>query len=806
MTKLYHAKSRNKPNETSPRKAEIHEEEVKADPSLVRTKREKFKLLNDESSNAYFGNTKTEEGTADEVEKNIAKWALENGLNFFDNFDLFMSASKVGIYKNLEHNKRTEFFMKIPAREQDTMNAEVKEYIHSFVTEHIQNVREEGAIIAPLAPLNADGSHFIVAHPGNRAIYTCTLRVQVDGGAETLMISDSDFLIRAFLENVKLYNPTFAGKARKVEFDAISGINPSRAHIGPATDKDAVSALEHLGLVMDKTHALDAFRQAIAAYVESGKAEQLTGVDTPGFYKDPQSNRIITVGYTVVKPTLEELRVALQALDRISNKFHRSLNRFSIAVKWSIGAPFSYYLRQNKIYPQHLMFYGITGTSKTALLLISHGIWGLWDPESNNHGFFVSGGETDTPARLGERLEQGTFPLIIDEGEGLFLKSDGRENVPVIGILKHALQSTISRQTSDRGIFQALASVAIATNVNPPRGAAPILSRMATYESTTAEQIHLSIGEKERFQKLQNELYPQLGPIGRYVAEKIIESPSKITSDFEAFGESMLKEIYDYAGIEMPEWVRCHVEPTSIEDIDRDIKEDIRVYLYKSNIEAYSRNIGRTGVLRKSENGNEYPNYDDRTNVSAKQKIETSIKSGLIPWQIFKTTAGPEQVILTAAFAKEVSRIAGEAYNLQSIAELLGIEVRNSVRVGNSVQRAIVMNLEDYLGFLNPEITIGTSGNESKSGDKTDVEPHKDPQKTEEGEKEMDPVVKHLIDCTFNSTKKFKTVHELFRERPLGTDWPEAFIYQHLEKEASKGIIVRKGTGYGYRDLVEGAS
>jgi len=127
MTKLYHAKSRNKPNETSPRKAEIHEEEAKADPSLVRAKREKFKLLNDESSNAYFGNAKTEEGTADEVEKNIAKWALENGLNFFDNFDLFMSASKVGIYKNLEHNKRTEFFMQIPAPVQDTMNAEVKD-------------------------------------------------------------------------------------------------------------------------------------------------------------------------------------------------------------------------------------------------------------------------------------------------------------------------------------------------------------------------------------------------------------------------------------------------------------------------------------------------------------------------------------------------------------------------------------------------------------------------------------------------------------------------------------------------------
>ena len=852
MTNSNHTKRVNKHSGKSRKThetADSEDEEIKIDPALVEAKRERLELLDDECSKAYFGKTKTDEGTAEEAEKNIAEWALNNGLSFFDNFDLFMAASKVGFYKSLEHDKRTEFFMKLPEHVPDTMSAEVQQYIHPLVSEHLKNLKEEGAITAPL---NADNSHFLIAHPRYCAIFNRTLRVQVDGDAEveTLTISDSDFMIKGFLENVKMYNPTLAGKARKVEFDAISGINSSRVHIGPATDKDAVSALEQLGLVMDKTHAIDIFRQAIAAYIESGKAEQLTGMDTPGFYKNPHSDGIFSIGYQLREIPQEELKTALKALNRIACEFPKSLKRFSVVVKHSLSAPFSYYLRQRKIYSQHLMLYGITGTSKTALEQINHGIWGLWDPESSNHGFFISGAEADTPSRIGERLEQGTFTVIVDEGEGLFLKSDGRENVPVIGILKHAMQSLISRQTSDRGVFQALASIAIASNVKPPKGAAPILSRMATYESGSNEQIHASLAEKEKFQKLENELYPQLEPIGQFVASKVLANPGILTSDFEAFGESILREMYAFAGLDVPEFVGLHAEPTSIEDLDRDIREEIRTFLYRSNLEAYSRNIGRTGILKTSAGGNEYPDYDDRTNVPASEKIETAIKSGLVPWQIFKDTKGVQQVILTTAFAKEISKIAGEAFNLQSIGELLEFEAK-FVRTGKSTAWAIVANLDEYLQFIIPHIEDSGSKNPEreardsirafkateystleekkekiegpwkspegskdrdaaipeKSKGKTDKESHEEMPETQIAENvSMDPVLKHLIDCTFNSSKKFKTVRELYRERPPSIDWPEDFIYQHLEEGVSKGTVVRKGIGYGYRDIVEGSS
>ena len=727
------------------------------------------------------------------------------------------------------------------ARTPESPEIKIEDYIHPLIKDHFDSLKSIGAVFASQNPANTS---LIISHPEHRAIFKRYLKIHSDPGSdtETLEVQDSDFEIRAYLDHVRIFHPSIPGTGRaiKVEFDAISSISNSVIHIGPATVKDAVNALEQLVLVMDKTHALDILSKVIAAYIESGKAEQLTGSDTPGFFLDPVSGSIQVVGYKIRSIAREELAQSLMALNRVAALFSKSILRFSSVVKHSLSGPFSYVLRQRKIYPQHIMLYGLTRTSKTALELINHGIWGLWDPESNNHGFFISGGEADTPSRLGERLEQGTFTLIIDEGEGLFLKSDGRENVPVIGILKHALQSTVSRQTSDRGVFQALASVAIATNVKPPRGAAPILSRMATFESGSSEQVRISPSEKERFQKLQNQLYPLLEPIGQYVAARVVADPSILTTDFEAFGEAMLTEMYQYAGMEVPDWVKKSAAQTSIEDMDRDIKEEIRNHIYKTNLEAYAKNIGRTGILRTGPNGNDYPEYDEKTNVPAQDKIEISIRSGLISWQIFKDTKGLEQVILTTAFAKEVSKIAGEAYNLQSLGELLGFETKY-VRVGNSTPWVIAANLDEYLKFLIPDITAEPADSESKvredlralktgntlkkepvsreepktemAGDPpadSDV-PHKDEpaaadlnhEKPERSELTMDPVLKLLIDCTYNSSKKFKTVTEVWRSSP-NPNLEQKTVYTSLERLVKDGLVLKNGSCYAARIVLEG--
>lgn len=292
--------------------------------------------------------------------------------------------------------------------------------------------------------------------------------------------------------------------------------------------------------------------------------------------------------------------------------------------------------------------------------------------------------------------------------------------------------------------------------------------------------------------------------------------------------------------MELPDWVKKGAAQTSIEDMDRDIKEEIRTYLYKTNLDAYARNIGRTGVLKTGQNGNDYPDYDEKTNVSALEKIEISIKSGLISWQIFKDTKGLEQVILTTAFAKEVSKIAGEAFNLQSIGELLGFESKY-VRIGNTTPWVIVANLDEYLKFLVPDVTTKSADNESKireelralkTGNTLKKEPisreepnpaelSENPQgnsnvreeelaaadtnheKQEKNETSMDPVLKLLIDCTYNSSRKFKTVSEV-SDCSLNPEMTRLKVYTSLEGLVKQGKVVKNGSSYAAKIVLEG--
>jgi len=225
---------------------------------------------------------------------------------------------------------------------------------------------------------------------------------------------------------------------------------------------------------------------------------------------------------------------------------------------------------------------------------------------------------------------------------------------------------------------------------------------------------------------------------------------------------------------------------------------------------------------------------------------------GLIPWQIYKNSGGNEQVVLTTAFAKEISRMVGESYNLQSIGELLGFEIKN-VRLGNTTPRALVVNLIKYLEFLNPDIdtfepgddaskirgnlrTLKTNNpqvNESStteeskekiekpwknpdesnasvtseaSKDKTDTGPHEDPKKTEKAENAMDPVLKHLRDRTSERSNKFMTVYELYHALPLGCDWSESYIYGRLEEQVRLGKVIRNGIKYAIKEFLDGST
>lgn len=712
----------------------------------------------------------------------------------------------------------------------DSHEVRVAPYIHPLRLEHVGERRKDGCIVASL-DIEASSIMVVDPIPEVLASYRQALIIQQsqeNGGSEELTVKNSEYLLLGFYRNVKVYNSIIPGKARKVEFDIISSVLPSPVHLGPSSEKDILSAMNLLGLIPDKRNAPENLTIVINAYIQSGKAEILTGFDTPGFYWDPDNERITVIGYQMRSPSAEELRNALTALDRIVRLFPQiGWARVSSVVKWGLSAPFHYCMKQRHIYPREILEYGVSGTFKTAALTISHGIYGLWDGTSN-HGFFISGTAANTEARMGVALEKGTFPVIIDEADPVYLL-DGRENhanVRVIAMLKYALQSTESRFTYDKGTSIALAAIGMTANRKFPAEAEALLNRIDVYETSEREVIRASLTEKAEFQALQNKLYPQLEPIGQWAANKITENPGLLTPDYITLGEDLLSEMYREAGLELPEWVVLRTQVTTIEDDKVDRVEQIRSFLVKSNLEAFSRNIGRTGILTDSGRGGEYPQYDSMTNVTAEERIGHSIRNNLIPWQIYKNTTGIEHVVLTTAFAREISRIVGESYNLQSIGELLGFEYKVAW-INSKSSRTIAVKLDYYLRFLlpgfedtkppepeeirkelrelkqlpkEPEPTENNKGKpETKAseneGPQSDPEPEIRPP--------MNPALKLLIDCTYNSSKKYKTVTELWKSS-TDPNLTQELIFQKLEKLVKEGKVIKKGSAYGSVDVLEG--
>ena len=820
--------------------------------------------------------------TEKEVLDKIFEKALELGLpialekSFRDNSDIYK-----GWQKNRKKNRLKGSIKDVkPSGEvsedlknQEPPEVELRPNIHPLIEEHIKSLQEAGCIVAAL---DVEKKSIVVINPDPdvRAAYRQALNpFQPQGaayeGIEELSVKYGEYLIQGSFENVKVYNPILPGKPRKIEFDVASTVNSSPMHLGPSTEKDMLSALNQLGLVPDKKNGPENLTIVINAYIQSQKAEICQGFDTPGFYKNPGDNGITVIGYGMRTISNEELRDALRNLNAVAGLFpSASMPRVSASVKWGLTAPFGFYMRQRRIYPKGILLYGPSGTSKTAIMTISHGLWGLWDGD-RNHGFFSSGSQANTEARMGKELETGTFPIIFDEGDSLYLRTDNHENTAVIAILKHAMQGTVSRETFDKGISQALATVAITANKKPPAGAEPLLNRLDTFESSKKEEIKASPREKDRFKEMQNSLYSQIEAIGQWVAHKVIGNPDILTSDYASLGEELLSEMYREAGMDIPDWVFLRAQVTGIEDVDVDIREQVRSYVVKSNLEAFSRSYGRVGILAENSRGEPYPQYDSMTNVSAEEAVTHSIKGGRVPWQKYKNTTGIEQVILTTAFAKDISRIVGEAYNLQSIGELLGFEYKVSW-IGNKASRTLVVSLDDYLKFLdleiedqapdrtlqdkegeiwgksrslnpkNPELPENASTEEKKarveapgesttldekkekierpwktreesmtaavpeeSKDKTDTKSHEDPSGTEKGENAMDPILRLLIDCTYNSSKKFKTVTELWNSC-TDPNLSQKELYASLEELVKNGKAVKQETKYASKEVLEG--
>lgn len=304
--------------------------------------------------------------------------------------------------------------------------------------------------------------------------------------------------------------------------------------------------------------------------------------------------------------------------------------------------------------------------------------------------YVKTGANIDTPARIGEILEQSTFPTPINESGGALAKEE------VVEIIKAAVEGPLARGKYVHGSYKdilALSALIFTSNKYLPKDDA-LLRRLIVLGFTFSEKI-----PEERAREFESKVkhrLAQLKPLGQYIASKIVENPKLLDNDWRELAEQLLVEAYGEAGIQPPGWIRR--EYRIEKNIYEEVKSRIEAFLVKRINEEYEKFVGRVLV---EVSGSEHPREEVRARqeLNFKERCKTVLENRLLPWAGLKD----DDVCFLTPLVDELRPAIGEIGGLKSIAELMGWEYKN-VKIWRRVVKAAVTPLDSLLEQLGGEI------------------------------------------------------------------------------------------------------
>jgi len=299
------------------------------------------------------------------------------------------------------------------------------------------------------------------------------------------------------------------------------------------------------------------------------------------------------------QPDRDKLKEALEVLNDLSRYYDFAIEIFSDSVKYAILSPISFALKHSGRNPlPYAIYQGPPDTGKSTLAMLSLYIWGA--PSEN-----ATISRNVTPARLGRKIGQWTYPIIMNEAEGIKFV-----NPEVWAMIRDAWDTLKFREkyTSGGTIFTAEYSMA------------PLIltSRRGLYET-------LDDDEKKRFyffnltgkpriprEKIE-EFDKKYGKWGSKLRMKLVHMApfiyqwlkinwDKILSkdmrfEWKEIGEEILRYLYKEAGLETPEWIEKRYDPQSLEEYEDELVEEIKIALKEYVEEKIIEKAGRDKLL-----------------------------------------------------------------------------------------------------------------------------------------------------------------------------------------------------------------
>lgn len=523
-------------------------------------------------------------------------------------------------------------------------------------------------------------------------------------------VSSYKIVINAYPEEIIIHDNPVSDEGRIFSIKWASKSSKRLFSTKQSNIKDIEQYLEETGYITNPKHLKGTLASVIQIAIDNNLAIVKTEIDNPGFYYDDKEKKMLNINYEVSKPTPEQLKEALLVLDELGGWFNGHESKIAHGIKWGLIAPFGYMMKQIGNWIPWLYLFGRAGSGKTTVGKI---ILYLWEtPNSDND---MGGSSFDTVARVGNRLSQSTFPILVNEPAGAFNRPS------VVEIIKNCVEKTSSRGRYEGKAFKtipAFAPVMFTANQYMPQDDA-LLRRMNVLSFSFNER--KSEKEKEDFEETFKLNSPKLSKLNRlkaismYFASEIKEDISLLELDWKTLANKLLTRCYADLEMQVPSWLLEWYKTTTLDDLDDEETEEFRVFLL-TEINKQLKNI----KVFDEETG--YPKQEELINVHDIKKgkdfadrVWDVINHRMIPWMLpHKSRDNVNSVCFTTGMKKDLHKFSDVCHDLKSIAELLNWKY--GIHKIPKPKRAIKVKFEDFIIFLYPELSEEKEYSVEKNG------------------------------------------------------------------------------------------
>ena len=465
------------------------------------------------------------------------------------------------------------------------------------------------------------------------------------------------------------------------------------------TIKEIEQYLEEAGWVITPRRLKGTLAAVIQIAVKYKLAQIHNEIDNPGVYWDKTNEELKIIRLDVDEPSQDEVNEALNVIDLLAPFFKGHETKLSTCLKWGLMSIFDYSIKQiGGTWMPWLYLYGKAGSGKTTLGEIVLFIYDIPNEDNN-----LGGSSFDTVARVGSRVSQFTKPIMVSEPEGALNKPS------IVGMLKSAIESTTARGRYQGKAYRTIPSFScgiITANQGLPSGDAlfrRFISILFSHNEKKAADNKKEFDEIFKINSPKRSILNKLKALGNYFITEIKSNPELLLNDWQETADLLVGRAYLDTGHDMPSWILDWHKTETLDDLDEEEIEEIRLFLIEKinratqKVQVWSEETGRP--LNQQD-----LDTDFKTNDDFNDRVWSVLNEKLIPWlDLHRGRDGTINVVCSSGIKKELKQITSSSYNLQSISELLGWEYK-PILINGKTKRMMIVNYHDFLDFLYPKL------------------------------------------------------------------------------------------------------